>query len=483
MKVLVTGVTGYIGGRLVPRLLEAGNQVRVLVRDAGRLEARAWVGEVEVLEGAAEDPGAVGTAIEGMDAAYYLIQSMCLGPDGYRRDKETAEAFSRAAQGIGQVICLGMIPPGPRGRNLPPDLLARGEISRILSPRLPTTEVRVGPVIGSGSASFELIRALTEKAPASVGPRWIQNRIQPIAIGDLLSYLVAVLGREDALGVIEVGTEPLTFRQMMKQYARERGIYRPVVPVPIRAPHLSALWAGLVTPLPKCLAGRLVRAMSGPVLADTHRARKLFPEIRPILYREAVQRALLRVSDQTVKTRWSDAKGRRESDRIGDMEGVVKEVRTRLVPASQADVFRAISSMGGEQGWLFWNWAWRIRGAMDKLVGGPGLRRGRRHPTELLAGDAVDFWRVEEVRPPHLLRLRAEMRVPGTAWLQWETREEAGGTRLTQSALFEPRGWFGWAYWYGSYPFHIFIFPGMVDAIAEMAVNAGSGSGDPGPGR
>jgi uncharacterized protein YbjT (DUF2867 family) len=469
MRVLVTGATGYVGGRLVPALLGSGHQVRVLVRDSSRLQARPWSGRVEVFEGVVEDAQAVAAATRDMEAAYYLVQTMCTEPEGVRRDREAAVAFSISAQGVPQVIYLGIIPPGPRGRTLPPELRERAEIGRILSSRLPTTELRVGPIIGSGSASFEMIRALTDRIPAAVGPRWIQNQIQPIAVRDLLSYLVAVLGRRDALGVVEVGAEALTFREMMKEYARERRIRRAVLPLPVRAPNLSALWAGLVTPLPYCLAARLVKGMAGPVLADTHRSRQLFPEIQPMPYREAVRLALQRVQDQDVRTRWSDALGRRENARVEDRKGVISEVRTRRVAAPQEAVFRAFSSLGGERGWLFWNWAWRFRGLLDKMVGGPGLRRGRRHPEELLPGDAVDFWRVEEIRPSQLLRLRAEMKVPGRAWLQWETREEEGHTRLTQVALFEPRGLIGWAYWYGSYPFHHFIFDGMVDAIARVA--------------
>jgi uncharacterized protein YbjT (DUF2867 family) len=481
MRVLVTGVTGYIGGRLVPRLLAEGHQVRVLVRDPGRLEGKSWGERVEVVEGSVEDREIVATAIRGVDAAYYLIQSLCTGSEGHRRDREAATAFAAAAEGLPQVICLGMIPPGPRGRALPPDLRNRLETGRILSSSLPTTELRVGPIIGSGSASFEMLRFLTERFPVAAAPRWTRNPIQPIAVRDVLSYLMAVLGRTDSLGVIEVGAEPLAFREMMKEYARQKRIRRMIIPIPIQPPNLSPFWAGLVTPLPRCLAGLLMRGMSGPVLADTHRSRQLFPGIRPIPYSEALELALLRVNDREVVTRWSDALGRRETPRIEERDGVAKEVRTRLVAAPQDAVFRAMSSLGGDRGWLFWNWAWRLRGFFDKVVGGPGLRRGRRHPVELLPGEAVDFWRVEEVRPPRLLRLRAEMKVPGRAWLQWETREEEGHTRLTQSALFEPDGLFGWAYWFGSYPFHHFIFDGMIDAIAKLAVSGEGRTADRGP--
>jgi uncharacterized protein YbjT (DUF2867 family) len=466
VNVLVTGATGYIGGRLVPLLLEKGHTVRVLVRDPARLKARPWTNQVEIVEGNVSSLEAVTRAVQGVDAAYYLIHAMCSGPDFARRDREAAETFAQAASRIGQVIYLGGILPEPGESRDSEHLRSRAEVGEILRNRLSATEVRAGPIIGSGSASFEMVRYLTERLPAMVAPKWIQNPVQPIAVRDVLAYLVAVLGREDALGVLNVGTEPLTFKEMMLKYAEVRGFPRIIVPLPILAPGLAALWVGLVTPIPNCLAVPLVRGMVKPVVADTERARTLFPEIRPIGYEEAVTLALRMVERQDVQTRWSDALGSGETFRLEDREGLVREVRTRLVDAPQEAVFRSFSSLGGDTGWLVWEWAWELRGLLDQLVGGPGLRRGRRHPSELLAGEAVDFWRVEEVDPPRLLRLRAEMKVPGQAWLQFETRKEGEKTRLIQAALFAPTGFFGWLYWYGAYPAHALIFDAMVDAIA-----------------
>jgi len=469
MKVLVTGATGYIGGRLVPLLLAEGHQVRVLVRDPRRLEARSWVPQVEVLEGSVEDGEVVATAVQGMDAAYYLVHSMCQDPDSPHSDTAAARSFAEAAKGIPQVIYLGAILPAVAWMEVPSDLRSRAEVGEILASELPTTEVRAGPIIGSGSASFEVVRFLTEKTPAIVAPRWIRNLVQPIAVRDVLAYLVASLGRRDALGVMDVGSEPLSFKKMMLDYAGLRGLHRAFLSVPVKMSGLSAWWVGLITPIPHCLAARLVRGLVRPVIGDTARSRKLFPEIKPIPYRRAVGLALERTLQQSVKTRWSDALGQGETARLTSQDGLIREVRTRLVNARQEAVFGTLCSLGGDQGWLVWNWAWRLRGLLDQLVGGPGLRRGRRDPAELRPGEAVDFWRVEEVTPPRLLRFRAEMKVPGRAWLEWETREENGQTRLVQTALFEPKGLFGWAYWYGSYPFHGFIFDGMVDAIADLA--------------
>jgi uncharacterized protein YbjT (DUF2867 family)/uncharacterized protein YndB with AHSA1/START domain len=469
MKVLVTGATGYIGGRLVPRLLKAGHEVRVLVRDPARLSARDWTGRVEIIEGDVLDPQALARALAGADAAYYLVHAMCSGPDFAERDRQAARAFADAAQGIRQVVYLGGILPDSDTVQNSLHLRSRAEVGNILRDRLPTTEIRAGPIIGSGSASFEMVRYLTERLPAMVAPRWIRNDVQPIAVRDVLSYLVGVLGREDCRGIIDVGTEPLTFKEMMLQYAEVRGLKRVIVPVPVLAPGLAALWVGLVTPIPNCLAVPLVRGMVRPVIGDLKRARELFPDIHPIPYREAVQRALARTKEEQVYTRWSDALGSTKTFRFEDREGLAREVRTRLVRASPEAVFQAFTSIGGDRGWLVWNLLWRIRGAMDSLVGGPGLRRGRRHPLELRVGEAVDFWRVEEIEEPRLLRLRAEMKLPGRAWLQWEAEPEGDQTRLIQAALFAPKGFLGWLYWYVLYPVHAFIFDDMVDAVARVA--------------
>jgi uncharacterized protein YbjT (DUF2867 family) len=469
VNVLVTGATGYIGGRLIPLLLAEGHEVRVLVRDPTRLKARPWEEQVEIFRGDVTSGQAVTEAVRGMDAAYYLVHSMCSGSDFALKDRRLAEGFAEAARGIDQVIYLGGILPDAAEGVSSEHLRSRAEVGEILRTRLPTTEIRAGPIIGSGSASFEMVRYLTERLPAMVAPKWIENPVQPIAVRDVLAYLVAVLGRKDARGILNVGTDPLTFKEMMLGYAKVRGLPRLILPLPILAPGLAALWVGLVTPIPNCLAVPLVRGMVRPVLADLTRARRLFPEIQPIGYQEAVSRAVQMVEGQDVQTRWSDALGRGETFRLEDREGLVREVRTRMVDAPQEAVFRAFSSLGGDTGWLVWGWAWGIRGILDQLVGGPGLRRGRRHPTELHQGEAVDFWRVEEVDPPRLLRLRAEMKVPGEAWLQFETRPVGDQTQLIQAALFAPTGFLGWLYWYGIYPLHALIFNDLVNAVAERA--------------
>lgn len=468
MHVLVTGATGYIGGRLVPRLLDAGHEVRVFVRDLARLDARPWRDKVEKIEGNVLDPDDLARALDGVEAAYYLIHSMCSGDDFATRDRAAAETFADMAGHLQQVIYLGGILPAADVVENSEHLSSRAEVGRILRERLPTTEFRAGPIIGSGSASFEMVRYLTERLPVMTAPRWIRNEVQPIGVRNILEYLVAVLGREDALGVIDVGTDVLTFKEMMLEYARIRELPRVIVPLPVPL-GLAARWVALVTPILNCLALPLVQGMVKPVVGDRTRALELFPDIDIMSYSDAVKLALHRVEERNVKTRWSDSVGEDESFEFEDREGIAREIRSRYVDVPPEAAFRAFTSLGGDRGWLVWKWAWSLRGFMDQLIGGPGLRRGRRDPALLRHGDAVDFWRVEEIEEPRLLRLQAEMKVPGRAWLQFEAEPEGEGTRLIQAALFQPRGFLGWAYWYGVYPAHAFIFDQMIDAVADLA--------------
>ena len=471
MKVLVTGATGYIGGRLVPRLLETGHDVRVMVRDPARIAGRPWASSVEVARGDVEDPASLGAALDEVDAAYYLIHLMYAGGDFAERDRRAAENFVAAGRHLRHVIYLGGLLPD--AKKVSKHLASRAEVGEILRAGLPTTEFRAGPVIGSGSASFEMVRYLTERLPAMIAPRWILNEVQPIAVRDILAYLSLALERDPA-GVYNVGASPLTFKGMMQEFASVRGLRRLIVPVPVLAPRLAALWVGLVTPIPNRLAVPLVEGVVHPVVADTARARTDFPEIRPLAYREAVERALRQTTENVVATRWSSALGSAPAFELSQKEGMIRETRSCRTSADPGTTFAAFSSLGGDRGWLFWSWAWSIRGLLDRFVGGPGLRRGRRHPSELEPGDAVDFWRVERVDPPNLLRLRAEMKVPGRAWLQWETVAEDDGTQLVQTAIFEPIGLAGHLYWNLLYPVHKIIFSGLVRAIASRAEGGSS---------
>lgn len=471
MNVLVTGATGYIGGRLVPRLLNEGHRVRVLVRDRGRIEGRAWAHEVDVVEGDLGDPASLAPAFDGVDGAYYLVHSMYDTRDFAQHDRRLAHNFAGAAQGVARVVYLGGLLPD--ADDVSEHLRSRAEVGEILRERTGATELRAGPIIGSGSASFEMVRYLTERIPAMIAPRWIMNDVQPVAVRDVLAYLLLALERAPG-GVVEIGADRLTFRDMMQVYAGVRGLRRLIVPVPVLAPRLASLWVGLVTPIPNSLATPLVMGVVHPVIADTARARELFPEVEPLPYARAVELALERVATQEVPTRWSGALGVKPSYQLQDWEGTLREVRSVHVDAPPEAVFRVFSGLGGERGWLVWNWAWRLRGVMDRAVGGPGLRRGRRDPDQLLPGEALDFWRVEASDPPRMLRLRAEMRVPGKAWLEWLTFPEDGGTRLVQTAIFAPKGLSGFLYWYASFPAHKVIFTGMVNEVARRARAGGN---------
>ncbi len=462
VRILVTGATGYVGGRLVPRLLAAGHDVHVLVRDAGRVVGRSWSTQVVVHEGDLLDLKTL-AALPACDAAYYLVHAMGAGGDFESAEAKAAKHFVEAIR-TDHCIYLGGLQPVAEARA---HLRSRAETGRILA-ALPLTEFRAGPIIGSGSASFEMVRYLTERLPVMVTPKWVHRKVRPIAIRDVLSYLEAALD-EGPQGIVDIGSEVLTFAQMMQGYAEVRGL-RPrwLVPTPVLAPGLAARWVQLVTPVSNRLAIPIIRGMSHDLVGDVGKVHRVFPEIHPIGYAEAVSLALGRIESDDVETRWSNAQGD-EGYELNDWENLKQETRSIHVDASPSKVFRVVSSLGGETGWLAWQWAWRLRGAVDRMVGGPGLRRGRRSRTRMVPGDAVDFWRVEAVEEDRLLRLRAEMRLPGKAWLQFETVPHEGGTLLTQTALFEPRGVPGILYWMAVYPFHRPLFKAMVKAIAEAA--------------
>jgi uncharacterized protein YbjT (DUF2867 family) len=465
-RVLVTGATGYVGGRLVPRLLERGLRVRVLVRDRERALGRDWADGVEVVEGDLLAPATLGPAVSGIDVAYYLVHAMGSKGDFAERDRRAAGHFGRAASaaGVGHTIYLGGLMPEQGDAS--PHLASRAEVGRVLAEHLPVTEFRAGPVIGSGSASFEMVRYLTERLPAMVAPKWIRNTVQPIAVRDILAYLLAAADREP-MGVLDVGADRLTFKQMMLRYAEARELKRLILPVPVLAPKLAARWVGFVTPISNKLAVPLVEGVVQPLLADTARARAAFPDIEPIDYACAVRLALDKTGRGEVETRWSGALGTGEVFRLEDRGGTVREFRRVRADCSPSALFRAFTSLGGRRGYLTFDWAWKLRGLMDQLIGGPGLRRGRRHPDELLVGEAMDFWRVEDVCPGRSLRLHAEMKLPGQAWLQWEAVRDGDATYLEQTAAFRPRGLPGLLYWWALYPMHLLMFTRMAKKIAQ----------------
>jgi uncharacterized protein YbjT (DUF2867 family) len=482
--VLVTGATGYVGGRLVPRLLEAGWRVRCLVRDPGRLQGKPWLAGVEVARGDVLDPGSLAPAMRDVRAAYYLVHGLQGGVVHAERDMRAARSFREAAEaeGIERIIYLGeLVDPTAK---LSPYLRSRHETGYILRQgRVPVTEFRAGIVIGSGSVLFEMIRYIAERQPVFVCPRWYFSRAQPIAIRNVLDYLVAALSAPASVGrMIQIGgAGRLTYAQMLLGYARERGLKRLLIRTPFYAPVLSAYWVHMVTPVPYRAVLPLIEGLQADSIVNDDLARLLFPDVQLLDFQTAVRLALARVERAEVETSWSDAlvtsAGDLEPYSFRVEDGMFIERRQRVVALPADAVFLSFAGIGGERGWLYMDWAWSIRGWMDKIVGGVGLRRGRRHPDEIRTGESLDFWRVQTVIPDRLLRLQAEMKVPGKAWLEFQsTPREGGGTLLTVIAYFDPRGLAGFLYWYAFWPVHRFIFDGLTARIAERAAALAQGT-------
>lgn len=477
---LVTGATGYIGGRLISELLEHGYRVRILARNPQRLSQHPWINQVEIVEGDANDPKALEKALNQVDVAYYLLHALMQKDNFEQQERDMAELFAEKAKlnNVKRIVYLGgMI---AAGQEMSPHLSARVETGEILrASGIPTIELRAGVVIGSGSASFEMLRYLTERLPVMTTPRWVNNRIQPIAVRDVLRYLVGSAALPPKVtGAYDIGgPDVFTYREMMLKYAEAAGLRkRIIIPVPVLTPKLSSGWVGLVTPVPYTLAKRLVESLKNEVVCANDDIRNLIPDPEGGLthFSRAVKLALTKIKNARVETSWSDASipGTPSEPLPTDPDwsggSLYKDVRIVHSPDSAAEVWKRIEGIGGDHGYSTATWAWRIRGVMDKLVGGVGLRRGRRDPDHLKVGDAVDFWRVEELIPGKLLRLRAEMKMPGLAWLEFavEPDEQTKGSTLTQVALYAPKGLFGHLYWWAVWPMHGIVFPSMAKTHA-----------------
>lgn len=474
--ILVTGATGYVGGRLVPKLLEKGYRVRCLVRDPARLQGRSWLDRVELAAGDALVTETLTEAMQGVSTAYYLIHGMQGGRVNAERDLQAARNFAYAAEAadIGRIIYLGeLVDPTA---NLSPYLRARHETGYMLRyGKTSVTEFRAGMIVGSGSVLFEMIRYLTEREPVLVCPAWYFSQAQPIAIRDVLSYLVDALEMPDCTGrVIEIGgPSRLTYADMLLGYAKERNLKRALIRTPVYAPRLSAYWVHMVTPIHWRVVLPLIEGLRLKLIVRDDTAGRIFPRIQPIDFQTAVHLALGRIQRDDVETRWADAlvtvMGDFKPYQFRVEEGMFIERRQVLLDLAPEAVFRSYSGIGGERGWLYMNWLWVVRGWMDKAIGGVGLRRGRRHPDIINAGESLDFWRVETVEKNSCMRLRAEMKVPGKAWLEFESRPQDGKTLLTATAYFAPRGLSGFLYWYAMFPFHKFIFAGLTHQLALRA--------------
>ncbi|MEY9875246.1 uncharacterized protein YbjT (DUF2867 family) [Streptacidiphilus sp. MAP12-33] len=482
---LVTGATGYIGGRLVRELLDAGYRVRCLSRNPDRLRDQPWADRVETVRADLADPASLTRALDGVEVVYYLVHSLGSGA-GFEATEAAAAAHladAAARSGTRRIVYLGaLLPRGVAASELSPHLRSRAQVGEILrAGAVPAAELRAAVVLGSGSASFEMLRHLTERLPAMVTPRWVRTLIQPIAVRDVLRYLVAAaalppeVNRSFDIG----GPEVLSYREMMLRYARVAGLpRRVVVPVPVLTPGLSSHWVGLVTPVPAGLARPLVESLRHEVVCREDDIKRYVrdPPEGLLGFDDAVRLALARIKDAEVATRWSSAAvPGAPSDPLPTDPGwaggsLYEDVRQAAVAADAAALWRVVEGIGGDHGWYSFPLAWALRGGLDRIVGGVGLRRGRRDPHRLRVGESLDFWRVEEIEPGRLLRLRAEMRLPGLAWLELRVQPDGPHrSRYVQRALFHPRGLAGHLYWWSVAPFHTFVFGGMTRNIAREA--------------
>lgn len=474
MHILLTGANGYIGMRLLPSLLEAGHKVTGIVRSIPRFPSSQFTrflrsGQLSLIEG--DFLGDLPPVPENLDAAYYLLHSMGSGTDFEKREADCARAFVEWVK-CRQVIYLsGLVPEG----QLSPHLASRESVNTILrNGPVPVTTLRASIIVGSGSASFEIIRDLVEKLPFMVTPKWSANRCQPIAIRNVIGYLTGVLGRQEALDdEFDIGgPEVLTYRQLLLGYAAARKLKRFIIPVPFLTPGLSSRWLYLVTAASYPLAQSLVQSLINETVCKDLRIQEIVPQDL-LTYDQAIEKAFARIAQSKVPSSWIDslASGNLDPAFLQSVQvpshGVLSDKQTIPLSAEREKVIASVWSLGGAKGWPSMNWAWKLRGWMDRLIGGTGIRRGRRHPTELFPGDALDFWRVvladfEQADGPARLILAAEMKMPGEAWLQFEINE----AQLVQTATFRPRGLLGRAYWYAVLPLHWILFPRMAKRLA-----------------
>jgi uncharacterized protein YbjT (DUF2867 family) len=472
--IALTGATGYIGGRLAPRLLDAGYRVRAFVRSPRKLEGRAWASNpnLEICPTPLDSPEPLARDLAGCEAAFYLVHSMNAAGEAYaERDRSLAMTFAPAARaaGVKRIVYLGGL--GETGPDLSEHLRSRREVEAALaSGGVPVTVLRAAMIIGSGSASFEILRYLVERLPVMITPRWVHTQCQPIAIRNVIEALQGVLEAPETAGeTYDIGgPEILSYRDIMRVMAEELKLpKRLVVPVPVLTPRLSSYWIHLVTPIGHAIARPLAEGLRNPVVCREHRIRGIV-KTEWLDVRESIRLALRKVASRDVETTWSMA-GPIPGDPDWAGGKVFRDLRSTPIAAPPDAVYRAVCRVGGGNGWYAADWLWRIRGWMDRLVGGPGLRRGRRNPETVGYGEALDFWRVTGVEANRRLSLRAEMKLPGEALLEFRIQGGSAGATLEQEAIFSPRGLLGLAYWYAVLPFHHFVFEGMLDGIRREA--------------
>ena len=476
--VLVTGATGYIGGRLVPRLLEAGHTVKVLVRTPAKIAGVPWLGDVEVVQSSLDDGDALQAALAGVDVLYYLVHSMAAGAGFESKEKAMAETAARAAAdaGVHRIIYLGGLHPS--NVELSTHMRSREAVGKVfLDSPVDAVVFQAGVVIGSGSASFEMIRHLSEALPLMPAPSWVRNRIEAIAVRDVLHYLMGAANLQGPTNrTFDIGCrQVLSYAGMMKEYAAEAGLpHRLVLALPIPAPKLAGMWVALTTPIPLSMSLPLVQSLQHDAVSREHDIDSFIPVPEGGLtpYRRAVALALGKERDGQVETTWANAGADADplpSDPDWAGHTVFMDERTFHGDVDPAHVWTIIEGIGGRNGWYSLPLAWQVRGWLDKLTGGAGLLRGRRHPGNLASGEVVDWWRVERIERGKLLRLRAEMRAPGRAWLELSVEPDGAGSRYRQRAIFFPKGLSGRLYWLAVLPFHSLIFPAMSRNITAAA--------------
>lgn len=477
----MTGATGYVGGRLIPALLERGFHVRAMGRSLQKLRSRPWseLPHLELVEGDVFDPASLKKAVSGCKSAYYLVHSMLPGQKDFKRaDREAAQNMREAAAeaNLDEIIYLSGL--GEDDPDLSEHLKSRSEVAEVLRKGpVPVTVLRAAMIMGSGSASFEILRYLVDRLPVMITPKWLATPNQPIAIRNVIEYLVGCLEHVETRGeTYDIGgAEVLTYRKLMRIYADEAGLPRRlVIPVPVLTPRLSSYWIHLVTPVPSSIARPLAEGLKNPVVCKDNRIKEIIPQ-KLLTPREAMRLALNLTQSGTIQTHWTDAGTMPPVEAVyaGDpgWSGgtVLRDHRERRTLASAESVWKIITAIGGNNGWYYATWLWRIRGFLDKLFGGVGLRRGRRSSTDLLLGDALDFWRVLRVKKNQHLVLLAEMKLPGRATLEFKVKQRGDKTQVTQTASFKPRGLWGIVYWFMLLPFHFFIFNGMLRQIILKA--------------
>lgn len=458
---------------MLPALEEEGRSVRCLARRPEFLEQKV-AQSTQVVKGDCLEPESLEPAMQGVDAAYYLVHSMGSSGDFEDLDRQAAANFGAAAQraGVRRIIYLGGL--GQRGKDLSPHLRSRQETGEVLrSCGVEVVELRASIVLGSGSLSFELIRALVERLPAMICPSWVHVKAQPIAVEDLVAYLVGALDVPTrGSRVFEIGgADQVSYADIMSEYARQRGLRRLLIPVPVLSPRLSSLWLGLTTPVYARVGRKLIEGVRNPTVVSNDDALRAF-DVRPMNLSEAIDRAMHNEDRNFAQTRWSDAISSAGSPKSwGGVKFGSRVVasHTAYTAVSPERAFAPIQRIGGSRGWYFATFLWRLRGFLDLLVGGVGMRRGRPDPEDLRVGDALDFWRVEAYEPGRRLRLAAEMKLPGRAWLEFEVQPRNGGSEIRQTAVFDPLGLSGLLYWYGIYPLHSLVFYGMLKGLVRNA--------------